>query len=148
MFFFSHLAAKSYPYKFSEYIKSKAVIYGRDSSKKITTYQAQINSEAIKLALADPSLLQSRKALLEHARSKVNVNYRFKKGKSRSNSINNAKPPPKHQRTSDSIRTKHIGELEDDVKDISDRLLFKEKVRSQAELSRNYKMCDQSHTTS
>ena len=109
---FFHTLQQSYAHTNSpseEYIKTKAVIYGRGTNKKITAYQAEINSAAIKLALADPSLLQSCKALLEHAHSKVNVEYKFKKGTSRSKLINDAKPPAKHHRTLDSIRTRHIG---------------------------------------
>ena len=41
------------------------------------------------------------------------------------------------------MREKHVGELEEDIKDINDQLLFKEKRREQAELFRNYKLCDQ-----
>ena len=119
-----------------EYVKSKAIIYGCDPSKRITPYQSQINSAATELALADPSLLQSRKALLEHARRKVNIDYKFKKGKSRSKSAcasgDDTPPLPKYQKTSETIRTRHIGDLEDDMRDISDcelRLNFHETTR-------------------
>ncbi|MCG8622630.1 MAG: hypothetical protein MJE68_11630 [Proteobacteria bacterium] len=50
---------------------------------------------------------------------------------------------PNDKKTTESIRAQHIGELEEDIKDINDQLQFKEKRREQAELSRNYKLCDQ-----
>ena len=34
-------------------------------------------------------------------------------------------------------------DLEEDLKDLTDRLHFKEKKRHQAEMSRNYKVCDE-----
>ena len=129
-----------------DYVRSKAIVYGRESSKKITFYQEQINNASIELALSDPSLLQSRKTLLERARTILNANYKFKKGKSRSKvlSVSCELPPPKkHPRTSDSLRTRHIRELEDDIKDFSDRMQFKDKMRTQAENPRNYRACDQ-----
>ena len=38
---------------------------------------------------------------------------------------------------------KHIKQLEEDIKDLSDQLKYKEKRRNQAASSRNYKVCDQ-----
>ena len=52
-------------------------------------------------------------------------------------------PKAKHPKTSATIRTQHIDELEEDIRDLKDQLLYKEKRRNQAELSRNYKVCDQ-----
>ena len=40
------------------------------------------------------------------------------------------------------MRTKHISDIEEDLKDLSDRLQYKEKRRNQAEMCRNYKVCD------
>lgn len=84
-----------------QYIKSKAVIYGRDPNKKITLYQKQVNTAAIELALADPSILQNCKLLLERARSKINDSgYKFKKGRSRSKLqvTNDTRESPKHKK--------------------------------------------------
>lgn len=71
--------------------------------------------------------------------------YAFKKGKSRSKQshVQEDAPNPKRQKSSASFRTKHIGELEEDIKDLTDRLQFKEKMRDQATMARNYKLCDQ-----
>jgi len=71
--------------------------------------------------------------------------YEFKKGKSRSKSLQGAdcEAPSKCCKNSESLRIKRISELHDDIKDYSDRLRFKEKRRQQATDSRNYKLCDQ-----
>ena len=91
----------------------------------------------------DPNLLLSRQKLLELARTKVNKGgYIFKKGKSRSKQMNDC-PAPKRPKTSASVREKHIGELQEDIKDLRDRLQFKEKRRDQASMLRKYKVCDQ-----
>jgi len=71
--------------------------------------------------------------------------YQFKKGKSRSKSLQGSDPEVSSKRckTSETLRTKRISELDDDIKDYNDRLSFKEKRRQQASNSRNYKLCDQ-----
>ena len=126
------------------YIRTKAKIYGRDSSKKLTNYQQKINDAAVELALKDPNLLLCRQKLLELSRTKVNEGgYQFKKGKSRSKQLQSDCPPPKRPKSSESLGMKHIKELEEDIKDLSDQLKYKEKRRDQAASSRNYKVCDQ-----
>ena len=128
----------------SEYIRSKAVIYGCDPGKKITQYQQEMNKAAIELALQDPSLRLSKQKLIAGARSKVNQVYNFKKGKSRSKeSQSSTGSTPKRPKTTETLRLKHIGEIEEDVRDLCDQLEFKRKRQEQAEMSRNYKVCDQ-----
>lgn len=51
-----------------DYVRTNAIIYGRDPNKKITNYQEQVNCAAVELALLNPDLLQRRKELLESAR--------------------------------------------------------------------------------
>ena len=68
-------------------MKTRAIIYGRNNDKKITKYQENINSAAVELALQDPNLLLSRQKLLNLARAKLNEEYAFKKGKSRSKQL-------------------------------------------------------------
>lgn len=123
-------------------MKTRAIIYGRNNNKNITKYQESINKAAVELALQDPNLLLSRQKLLTLARVKVNEVYSFKKGKSRSKQLDNP-PTPKRPKTSENIRSKHISELEEDIKDLCDRLKYKEKMRDSANMSRNYKLCDQ-----
>ena len=62
-----------------EYVKTRAIIYGRNNDKKITKYQENIDSAAVELALENPNLLLSRQKLLNLARAKVNEEYDFKK---------------------------------------------------------------------
>ncbi len=127
-----------------DYVRVEAKIYGRNPAKKATDYQAEINDAAIELALEDPNLLMSRQRLLELARTKVrNDVYKFKKGKSRSKQAQCDAPAPKRAKTSATLRVKHVTELEEDIKDLDDRLNFKEKRLDQATLTRNYKDCDQ-----
>ena len=128
-----------------EYIRTRAMIYGRQPGKKMTPYYEEMNKAAYELALEDPNLLLSRQELVNSARTKVNEVYKFKKGKSRSKQQEGSSSShvPKRQKTTESIRAQHIGELEEDIKDINDQLQFKEKRREQAELARNYKLCDQ-----
>ena len=68
--------------------------------------------------------------------------YNFIKGKSRSKSSGSG-DTPKRPKTTEALRLKHIGEIEDDIRDLGDQLEFKRKRRNQAELSRNYRECDQ-----
>ena len=128
-----------------EYIRAKATIYGRDPGKTITHYQQEISKAALELALEDPNLLLSKQKLLENARAKVNQVYNFKKGKSRSkeSKSSGSGDTPKRPKTTEALRLKHIGEIEDDIRDLGDQLEFKRKRRDQAELSRNYRECDQ-----
>ena len=94
------------------------------------------------LALKDPNLLLSKQKLLELARAEVNQVYQFKKGKSRSKKQCDQAPTPKRPKTSENLRAKHIADKQEDIKDLSDQLQFKQKRRQQAELNRNYKLCD------
>ena len=104
----------------------------------------QVNEAAIQLALETPSLLSSRQILLETGRKKVNNDgYVYKKGKSRSKQFFQTEEcAPKRVKTSEVFRVKRMSALEEDIKDFNDRLSFKEKRRSQASNSRNYKLCD------
>ena len=106
-----------------------------------------MNKAVYGLALQDPNLLLSRQALIDRTCTKVNAVYKFKKGKNRSkklpSSSESSDSVPKRQKPTESMREKHVGELEEDIKDINDQRLFKEKRREQAELSRNYNLCDQ-----
>lgn len=74
----------------------------------------------------------------------MNGGYKFKKGKRRSKRSlsysGDDTPKPKQQKTTESIRKQHIANLKEDLRD---RLQLKEKRRSQEEMLRNYKVCDQ-----
>jgi len=68
---------------------------------------------------------------LDSGRQVVNQSgYQLKKGKSRSKTVQGSEQPEistKRCKTSESLRIKRISELDDDIKDYSDRLNFKEK---------------------
>lgn len=79
---------------------------------------------------------------------KVNEGYKFRKWRSRSkkvsdHEVSNDPPKAKQPKTTDNVRKQHIEDLEEDIKDLTDRLSFKQKRQNQAEMSRNYKVCDQ-----
>ena len=101
-----------------------------------------MNKASIELASSDPNLLQNKQKLIEQARLKVNAEYTFKKGKSRSKLSQTDVSGPKRQKTSESLWIKHIGQLEEDIQDLKDQIQFKEKWRYQAEVTKNYKSCD------
>lgn len=71
MHFFTQNATKLKGTPGEEYIRSKALIYGRNPSKKLTKYQEHVNRAAIELALNDPNVLASRQSLLRLAQDKV-----------------------------------------------------------------------------
>ena len=123
-----------------------AKIFKKETTRPLTNYQKHINEEAGMLALSDPSLLCRRGHLLAQARSKVvEKGYTFVKGKSRSKRLTSPDNAPRATRAkiSADIRGKRILALEEDIANIDEQLLFKEKRRQQAEGIRNYKVCDQ-----
>ena len=123
-----------------------ARIFRKETSRPLTTYQKQMNEEAGHLALSDPSLPCQRGELLERARGNVvEKGYSFVKGKSRSKRLASPEesPRPCCAKISADIRQKRISALEEDIKNLDQQLLFKEKRRQQAECIRNYKVCDE-----
>lgn len=118
-----------------EYISQQARIYGRDRAK-VTRHQQQVNEATVKLALENPSLLNSRQKLLEEARKRDG--YVHRKGRSQSIHLcdGQEESAPKQPKTSETFRLKCIM-LEEDIKDFNDRLKFKEKRRDQANNSRS-----------
>ena len=91
----------------------------------------------------DPVLrdLPSEPALHDRASS-----YQFKKGKSCSKKLSPQSSPsstPVTRKKMDSeLRRTRIKELEEDLKQLDQQIMFKEKCRDQAESVRNYKLCD------
>ena len=112
-------------------IRKQAQIYGTKSDKEITPYQKRINEAATEIALQSPDLLSSRQKLLELARIKVNESgYMYKKGKSHSKqfiSDESLSSTPKRLKVGEAMRVKRMAELGDDIKDLNDRVYFKEK---------------------
>ena len=105
----------------------------------------RINEAAENIALKNPSLLSSRQKLLEKAREAVDSSgYVYKKGKSRSKRLCSTEElvGAKRVRTTASIRMDRIHALEEQIKDISDTIKYKEKRREQASALHNYKLCE------
>ncbi|KAI9249174.1 hypothetical protein BDA99DRAFT_524234 [Phascolomyces articulosus] len=68
-----------------EVIISHATIYGKNSSRPLTSYESAINEAAIQLSLENPSLLVNKGNLFELAKKKLlDSGYQYKRGKSRS----------------------------------------------------------------
>ena len=99
------------------------------------------------LPFQDPSLLARRGDLLELARSKVHQDgYNFVKGKSRSKrfaSPTQELPKPTCAKISSHVRQARISSLKEDIANIEQQLVFKDKRRQQAECVRNYKLYDE-----
>ena len=131
--------------KSAEYIKEHSKIYGRNSKSNVTVYQQRINDAAEELCLHNHNLLSDRKLLLETARARVHKSgYQYKKGTSRSKSLNpdDGNTTPKRRKISQDYRFTRMAEVQDRIKDLSDQIGFKEKRREGASAIRNYKECD------
>ena len=111
----------------------------------MTNYQRQVNKCAQDIAARDPSLLVKRGKLLEAAQSAVyNSGYIFKKGYSRSKRFSNdTRETVKRPKLSKEIREKRIEYIEEELKDLKQRISFKEKRVNAAENMKNYKVCDE-----
>lgn len=104
-----------------------------------------MNEASATICSEKPSLLSSRKDLLEKAREKVHSDgYNFVKGKSRSKRLNTCATTTlkKNIRSTGEVRAKRMKELEEDHKDTISLISFKENRRDQAEAARNYKTCE------
>ena len=129
-----------------DYIREQSKIYGRNSTRKLSRYEEQMNEASANLCLQSPNLLSDRTLLLKECRRVVDEEgYDYKKGKSRSRSLNTsvASEPPKRKNITEKYRLSRIAELQERIKDITDRLGYKEKRRESASIVRNYKECDQ-----
>lgn len=75
----------------------------------------------------------------------VEKGYTFVKGKSRSKRLASSDDTPRATRVkiSTEIRAKRIAPLKEDIANIDQQLIFKEKRHQQAEGIRNYRVCDE-----
>ena len=127
------------------------MIYRKTANRTLTDFENRVNDAAVELALGEPRLLRkgNRGELLDKARKKVaDDGYCFKKGKSRSKvygSGDDTEPAsaPKRPKLNEQMREERIKELEEDLADVSSHITFKEKRCTQAEIARNYKVCDE-----
>ena len=105
-----------------------------------------MNAAAAELCLSDVSLLNRRGELLEKARKKVaDEGYVFKKGRSRSKSYGHpvTETTPKRPKYDREMREERLKAIDEEGRDISRMLLFKEKRLAQAESGKNYRLCEQ-----
>ena len=90
--------------------------------------------------------MTNRGLLLVQARKRVDDSgYVYKKGKSRSKLINtdDEAPTPKRRKINQEYCLERIAELQDKIKDLNERIEFKNKRRDAASNVRNYKECDE-----
>ena len=131
----------------SDEIREAAIIYKKETSRPLTQYQKRMNEAAQELCLKNPGYIMKRKKLMEDAREKIIADgFQFVKGKSRSKKCQDpsAVPPtPKRQKTSQTIRDQRLKDIEEDCKDIDDRIRYKERRIFAYENVKDYKKCDE-----
>lgn len=132
--------------KNNEQVISAAMIYGKGSSDKVLTpYHISVNMAAGKLALENPSLLHQRGIMYEKAKEAVRSDncFVFKKGKSRSKSVEEVDPvPSKKQYTSDAFRREHTAQLLEDIEGKQQQLKYKQLRQRKANASKDWETCD------
>lgn len=106
-----------------------------------------MNEVSEELCLNNPLLLNDRQRLLNEARKRLHeLGYNYKKGQSRSKTLNPDFPSegstPKRKKITEEFRLSRIDELQDKVKDLNDQIAYKEKRREAASNIHNYKDCD------
>ena len=102
-----------------------------------------MNEAAATLCAANPDLLDDRNTLLKQSRELVhNQGYAYAKGKSRSNVFSPPGSTPKRAKLTQEVRKGRIDEINDQIKDLSDQISYKEKRREQAVNVHDYKQCD------
>jgi len=112
-------------------------------------YHRQLNEHAAILAENDPSLLANYSVLQQKTReSLVASGYGFKKGRCRSQKVtsnieDNSNSCPKCAKIDTETRNSRIKEVEEGIRDIDEKISFKEKRRVQAETLRDYRQWDE-----
>ncbi|KAG1076472.1 hypothetical protein G6F42_025511 [Rhizopus arrhizus] len=79
-----------------EFIIANATIYGKKTSRALTSYEEAINRASIQLALENPLLISKKGDLFDLAKKKLlEEGYRYKRGSSRSKLKEKTITPPK-----------------------------------------------------
>ena len=129
-----------------DYVRKAAKTYGKTSEKRLTVYQEAINEASIELCLQNSNLLSNRKLLLDSARKVINDRgYHYKKGKSRSlvlNPSSGQETTLKRRKISRDVRLSTIANLQEQIKDLTELIEYKEKRRDSAKTVHNYKECE------
>ncbi len=127
-------------------IKRLSCIYAKGN---LTRYQVAVNQAAEDLCLRNPSLVAKpkRQELIERSRKRVHESgYLYTKGKSRSKVFGVAGSSiaiPKRRKIDKDARDSRMKAITEELKDLNERISYKEK-RCQAGVAvENYKLCDQ-----
>lgn len=113
---------------------------GKDGHKKV-------NEAAFEIATQQPHLLSSRQVLLQYAQEKVEENgYAFRKGKSRSKRHTSDREDAsviKRPKTTEAVCLNRIAVINDELKSLDERLMYKDKERDMANNVRQYRRCEE-----
>lgn len=147
----SEQLALNIPESEKEKIREMAVIYKKEKTRKLSNYHKAMNKAAQDLCIRNPALLRQRSVLIEKAREKIVAEgFQFVKGKSRSKkesieaseSSDSTERGTKRRKLSKSIRSERLEALGEDLKNMDDRIKFKEKRIAGHENMKEYKKCD------
>ena len=122
-------------------VLNEAKIYKKEP---LTEYQLRVNEEAGKIAMSHPELLcrGRRGVLLQKARSAVvDSGYAFKKGKSRSKKVSSYEIPLSRNKVNSEVRKKRIEELNEEIKNLDEQVVFKTKRREQKRNDAHRELC-------
>ena len=117
------------------------------SSKKNHYLSYKVNEASQAICLRKPSMLRRRGELLVQAKQRVHdTGYVYRKGKSRSKSYGSVVDDatrPKRVKTSADERISRMKTIKEELSDLQNRVSFKRKRLDAAEVTKNYKLCDQ-----
>lgn len=127
-------------------LKLKSRIYGRNkSTDNLTLYQREVNEAAYEIVKKNASLLANRKELMDQAQTTVRSSYAFKKGFSRSTSVDNKQSEGKkrkHEKTFKEDRAIRRIELTEKIKETKNMIRFKTLRRDKCSAVKEWKVCE------
>lgn len=86
-----------------EFVKTNAIIYGKNKKRALTSYEEAINRASLEIALENPLLVSKKGQLFDLAKKKLlKEGYEYKRGSSRSKLNDNSAPPRKKTLVRDS----------------------------------------------
>ena len=125
-------------------IKKEAIFFKKEP---LSTYHIKVNEASQAICLRKPSMLRKRGELLVLAKQSVyDSGYMYRKGASRSKKYGRAvddATKPKRVKTSMDERVSHIKTIKEELSDLQNWVSFKRNRLDAAEVTKNYKLCDQ-----
>ena len=125
-------------------IKKEAIFFKKEP---LPTYHIKVNEASQAICLRKPCMLRRRGELLVQVKQSVHdTGYVYRKGKSRSKSYGSAVDDatrPKRVKTSADERISRMKTIKEELSDLQNRVSFKRKRLDAAEVTKNYKLCDQ-----